>query len=244
MDPIRESFNRVRQDIDSLQQQIDYISQEIEKNKKQMLEICELIRKLSEKTALIAQQQTSTYQQLNQALSTHISTHEDLFKALKPQILPISTGNQGVPTDRQTDRQTHRQTHISSKVSENIFPQQTPNPPTQKASTVDDAAEILESLDNIKKEIRLKFKRLTDQEFTIFSMIYQLEEERGFTDYKALAKKLNLTESSIRDYVGRIIRKGIPVEKKRVNNKTIQLSVSNNLKKIASLPTIMQLRDL
>ena len=78
----------------------------------------------------------------------------------------------------------------------------------------------------------------------MFSTIYQLEEENGFADYKSISEKINLTESSVRDYVGRIIKKGISVEKKKINNKNIQLIISNNLKKIATLPTILQLRDL
>jgi len=78
----------------------------------------------------------------------------------------------------------------------------------------------------------------------VFSTIYQLEEENGFADYKSISEKINLTESSVRDYVSRIIKKGISVEKKKLNNKNIQLIISNNLKKIASLPTILQLRDL
>jgi len=59
-----------------------------------------------------------------------------------------------------------------------------------------------------------------------------------------LQKKLNLTESSIRDYVRRLIKKGIPIDKNKINNKNIQLSISPNLKKIASLNTILQLRDI
>ena len=142
----------------------------------------------------------------------------------------ISTGNGGVPTDRQTDRQTDKNTLNYPKIYEKL--------------AVDNAVEILDSLDSLKKEIRLKFKRLTDQEWMIFSTLYQLEEQEGFTDYKTLSKRLKLTESSIRDYIGRLIKKGIPVEKNKVNNKTIQLSISKNLKKIASLSTIIQLRDL
>jgi predicted transcriptional regulator len=103
---------------------------------------------------------------------------------------------------------------------------------------------MLDSLDSLKKEIRLKFKRLTDQEILVFSTIYQLEEEIGEVDYKMVSQKLNLTESSIRDYVGRLIKKGIPVDKNKINNKTIHLSISKNLKKVASLPTILQLIDL
>jgi len=116
--------------------------------------------------------------------------------------------------------------------------------PIKNENPIDNAAKILDSLDSIKKEIRLKFKRLTTQEMLVFSTLYQLEEMSGDVDYKVLAKRLNLTESSVRDYIGRLIKKGIPVEKKRVNNKTILLSVSSNLKRITSLSTIIQLRDL
>ena len=111
-------------------------------------------------------------------------------------------------------------------------------------NSIEDAANILDSLDSLKKEIRLKFKQLTDQEILIFSTHHQLEEEGNPVNYKILAEKLNLTESSIRDYIGRLLKKGIPVEKKKVNNKQINLSISQSLKKIASLSTILQLRDI
>ncbi|GEM_PF-591344 len=106
------------------------------------------------------------------------------------------------------------------------------------------ASEILSSLDSLKKEIRLKFKRLTNQEILIFSTIYQLEEEGNLVDYHMIAEVLALSESSVRDYVQKIINKGIPVDKEKVNNKRILLAISPDLKKIASLDTIMQLRDL
>ncbi|MBU2104789.1 MAG: helix-turn-helix domain-containing protein [Nanoarchaeota archaeon] len=96
----------------------------------------------------------------------------------------------------------------------------------------------------MKKEIRLKFKRLTDQEILVFSTIYQFDEEKGFSDYKTISERLNLTESSIRDYVRRLIHKGIPIEKTKINNKSIILKISENLKKIATLSTILKLRDL
>ncbi len=106
------------------------------------------------------------------------------------------------------------------------------------------ASEILSSLDSLKKEIRLKFKRLTNQELLIFSTIYQLEEEGNLVDYHMIAEVLALSESSVRDYVQKIINKGIPVDKEKINNKRILLAISPDLKKIASLDTIMQLRDL
>ncbi len=161
--------------------------------------------------------------------STHTSTHDLGFKPLNAQNLTISTGNQGASTDRQTDRQTDRHIKNQQENNENSF---------------DNVLKILDSLDEVKKEIRLKFKRLTEQEFLVFSTIYQLEEEVSHVNYNILSEKLNLTESSIRDYVGRLIRKGVPIEKNKINNKNIQLKISQNLRRNAPLSAILQLREL
>ena len=78
----------------------------------------------------------------------------------------------------------------------------------------------------------------------VFSTVYQLEEQ-GFTvDYPLLAQKLSLTESSIRDYIQKLIKKGTPIVKTKENNKRILIQISPDLKKIASLSAIYQLRDL
>ena len=108
-----------------------------------------------------------------------------------------------------------------------------------------EANNILESLDNIKKGIRLKFKRLTPQEMLVFSTLYTLEEQKH-TDitYKIIATQLSLSESSIRDYMNKLINKGIPIEKTRQNNKTIILNISSDLKNITTLATIQSLRTL
>lgn len=103
---------------------------------------------------------------------------------------------------------------------------------------------MLESLDSLKKEVRLKFKRLTEKEMLVFSTLYQLDEEQGYADYSALAARLNLTQSSIRDYIGRLMEKGIPIEKRKIKNKSVQLNIAKDLKKIASLQTLLYLRDL
>ena len=71
-----------------------------------------------------------------------------------------------------------------------------------------------------------------------------MEDETGFADYKSLSQKLNLTESSIRDYVGKLIKKGIPVDKNKLNNKIVCLNISKNLKNAVSLQTILALREL
>ncbi len=225
MDPVKDAFDKVKQDIEFLKYELKNLRKGVGETRERMIEICEIIKKIDEKIESMA----STHKLKVQTLPTSSSTHNLPLEALKPSNLHISTGNEGVSTDRQTDRQTHRQTQNKPKITENSF---------------DNALEMLESLDSIKKEIRLQFKRLTEQEILIFSTIYQIEEEQGYANYKLLAKRLDLTESSVRDYVGRLIKKRIPVEKKKVNNKQIQLFISPNLKKIAPLSTILQLRGL
>ena len=79
----------------------------------------------------------------------------------------------------------------------------------------------------------------------VFSTIYQLEEQSPNTvTYKEIALKLGLSESSIRDYVQRMMNKGISIKKNKINNKTLILSISPELKRIATLSTIIKLREL
>ena len=221
MDHVKEAFQKVKQDI-------LFLKQELEDLKSDISGIKQLLEKNTSKYSNSEQRSTSdtsTDRHINSTNPTHTSTHNSPLEAVKGSNMPISTGNQGVSTDRQTDRQTDQHTQNNE-------------------NSIDDAAKILDSLDNIKKEIRIKFKAITEQEFLVFSTIYQIDEELGYSDYKLLSERLNLTESSIRDYVGRLIKKGIPVEKKKINNKNIRLSIAKNLKKIATLPTILKLRDL
>ncbi|GAF97710.1 unnamed protein product, partial [marine sediment metagenome] len=232
MDYIKEAFQKVKQDIISLKKEIDSLRLNLTENREKMIKMCEIVKIINTKIDNFNQNNivnTSTDRHITSTHSTSPSTHNLPLKVLKDQNIPISSGNQGASTDRQTDRQTDRHTPTSYGNTEN---------------SIENALEILNSLDSIKKEIRLKFKRLTEQEFLVFSAIYQLDEELGYSDYKLLSKRLNLTESSIRDYSGRLIKKGIPVEKTKINNKYIKLNVSKKLKKIVSLPTILQLRDL
>jgi len=216
MDSIKEAFKKVKEDM-------NFLHQELEKIKRTLEEI---------KNTPTQLQSTSTTQQIT---PTHPNTSTDDYhlEASKSQNLAISIGNQGVPTDRQTNQQTDR--HIQKFAL---------NKENDRISQLQRASEILESLDELKKEVRFKFKQLTNQEMLIFVTIYQLEEQGLDVDYAVVSKKLQLSESSIRDYVGRIMKKGIPIKKIKKDNKKVILSVSEDLKKIASLNTIIQLREL
>ena len=226
MDQIKDAFQKVKQDMDSIKKEVDILTKLLSENNKKLLEMDKIIKEIQSNLSKITikeQINSPTDNPKNSTYPTHSPTDNTPFKPLKGKNMPFSTGNEGVPTDRQTNQQTNQQTEKTS---------------------FGDALEILNSLDNIKKEIRNKFKRITDQEFLVFSTIYQMAEESDYVDYKSVSRKLNLTESSIRDYVGKLIKKGIPVEKTKINNKMIHLSISEKLKKITPLPVIFQLREL
>ena len=233
-DPIKSAFEKVKDDM-------NFLNNEILDIKVAISEIREAITLLS-KTSTNTQTDRQTLRHINTTNhayttdnSTHSSTVPQEIEGLKSLNLNSSTGNEGVSTDRQTDTQTDRQTHYTQE-----------NQQKSIETNLHEASEILGSLDSIKKEIRLKFKHLTSQEMSVFSTIYQLEEQ--FPDdeitYKQLSKQLKLSESSVRDYIQRIMNKGIPIKKQKINNKQIVLKISSELKKIATLPTIIKLREL
>lgn len=159
---------------------------------------------------------------------THTPTDNYALQGVISHFNNISIGNEGVPTDRQADRQTNQQTQNNIKTHD-----ETPVNPS----------EILSSLDSFRKGIRLKFKRLTQQEMLVFSTIYTLEEQ-GEVDYLKLADTLKLSESSVRDYIHKLVSKGIPIDKEKINNKRVLLHISKDLKKIVSLNSIIKLREI
>lgn len=227
--PIKEAFFRIKEDMASLQEQILILNEQMEYLKRTIISLTPT--------------QTSPNPPIQQINPTHSQTPTDnlSFQASKSPNQTISTGNEGVPTDSQTHQQSDTFQHSSAQFS----PQKSPfTPPTDKITQIQRVSEVLESLDSIKKEVRANFKRLTKQEMTVFSLIYSLEEQGLVIDYSLISGKLALSESSVRDHVNKIVKKGIPLLKSKENNKKIILSISPELKQIASLQTILALREL
>jgi len=244
---LRFAFSRVKEDISILNNEVLNLRAELSETKELLKSIydelnTQKLHKIAQNSSNLPVENTTTHnatiRHINSTeydTSTHNATVPQEVEGLKSPNLASSTGNEGVSTDTSTDRQTDTSTDNSThKTHKNTI-----------ESNIQEATEILESLDNLKKQIRLKFKRVTPQEMSVFSTIYQLEEQDpSNATYKEIAIRLNLTQSSIRDYVQRMINKGIPIKKQKINNKKLILSISQELKSIATLSTIIQLRDL
>jgi hypothetical protein len=235
MDPVREAFSMIKQDISDLHNEIISLKQQISELKQQ--ETPTQTPTVAMNTPTIPTQ-TPTLLPTQTDTPTQTPTMDYLVEPLKQPNLPVSIGNGGVPTDKQTNRQTNQQTDNDTE----RFAQPMPIDPIDEFQR---AQEVLDSLDNIKKSLRLKFKRLTPQEMLVFSTLYTFEDQNiDEITYKLLANNLNLSESSIRDYTNKLINKGIPIIKIRQNNKKIALRIAPDLKNITTLATINQLRNL
>ena len=262
-DPLKEAFQKVKEDILNLQSQLSTIIHEIN----------QLKRTLNTKIQSDRHSDIPTDRQtIGQNISTIPSIQTDTqtvpqeIRGSYNQFTTTSTGNKGVQTDRQTNQQTDRQTSNSdskSSFTNSIYSPdekfvlsksdtQTANQADNQASAQNDnivgniskVSQVLNSLDSLKADLRSQFKRLTPQEMLVFSTIYQLTDQNISPDYSLLAIKTNLSESSIRDYVGKLIKKGIPVDKMKENNKRVSLTISSEFKRMASLQTLYELRNV
>ncbi len=225
MDPIKEAFARAKQDVDLLRSQLDNVTHELSQ------------LKLAVQALIDSKSSTQPYSQQTNQREIPTDKLTELSKqpqyGLKSSFFDVSTGNRGVPTNQPTNQQTNQRTGNEGVSSSK-----------DRISRLAQISEVLESLDELKKEVRIKFKRLTNQEMAVFAKIYELDNLGADVDYTLLSQTLNLSEISIRDYVRKIISKGIPIEKLKVDNKKILLSISKDLKQVASLSTIFQLREI
>ena len=263
---LKEAFSKIKEDILNLGNEISEIRQSLLETNSLMKQINEEIIKIKLENISRETPTDESKTPTNSATPTDNPTDAWEIGGLKSPNLPISIGNEGFPTDRQTNQQTDQHifrqmfypqitektprlnttnTQIQQKTQENVVYKKIEEKPIKQQ--ISEAADILDSLDAIKKEIRRKFKRITRQEMLVFSTIYQLEEQDTKDEgvnYRKIAIKLGLSESSIRDYVHKMIEKGIPIDKEKLNNKQIILHISPELKKIASLSTIITLREI
>jgi DNA-binding MarR family transcriptional regulator len=140
---------------------------------------------------------------LKEEISKIIPFLENLSQKKPEKIQESSTGNEGV-FNKQTNKQTVKQLN------------------TQQLNT----------LNNLQNDVKEQFKLLTKQEFLTFLTIYQLEEEIDIVRFSDVANRLNLSETSIRGYVSRLIDKKMPITKTKINNLVVNLSLLPEFRKL------------
>jgi len=163
--------------------------------------------------------------------TTHFPAHNLESYPLESQNFQSSIGNDGVPADRQHTYD--RQISALNRTSKTIL---------KRPEHAQEKTYFSHLLDSLRKDIGEKFKKLTQKEFYIFSVLYTLEEEKEQVTYSDIAQRTGLTESSIRDYIVRLIHKGIPILKEKINNKIVILKIPRELKDLATLDKLSRLK--
>ena len=220
MDPIKSAFSKIKEEILSLRSEISSLKQDLEN-----------LQKTYNPSINPSQEVSKDFRQTNQQTDRQKNMP---LEGPYPSNNSFSIGNGGGPTDRQTNQQTNQQTQNNE---ENLL--------TRGFFEFKQANELFNSLDDLKRETANTFKQLTTQELLVFTTLYQFENQ-GFTNitYRTIAQSLKLSESSIRDYITKLVKKGIPIEKTKENNKIIFLSIAQDLKEVISLDTILTLQGL
>jgi len=86
-------------------------------------------------------------------------------------------------------------------------------------SKVEKLKEMLDSLLLAQKEQKkYVVDKLTSNEQQAFIALYALEEEKGAVSYLDIAKKIGIPVNLVQTYVVNLIEKGIPVQKRYINN--------------------------
>lgn len=100
-------------------------------------------------------------------------------------------------------------------------------------------------LEELKADLNKVFLSLTNREFKVFSAIYTLEEQnKGPATYHDLAQFLDLSSSSIRDYISELIRKRTPILKEKTRNGIVYVSISKEFRSLNLMSKLLALRSL
>jgi len=106
----------------------------------------------------------------------------------------------------------------------------------------DQSKQLQENVERLKRALHDSFKKLTKQEFVVFSTLYQMEDElKRAVGYSELAVRSNLTPNSLRDYVSKLIIKKVPIIKEKHNNKQILLKIAPELRNIETLSNLIRI---
>ncbi|MBS3162887.1 HTH domain-containing protein [Candidatus Woesearchaeota archaeon] len=116
----------------------------------------------------------------------------------------------------------------------------TPSTPLRHSGTLHNI-----DFEELKADLNKTFFSLTNREFKVFSAIYSLEEQnKAPATYQELAQFLDLSSSSIRDYISELIRKGTPIVKEKNRNGMVYVSISKEFRSLNLMSKLLSLRSL
>ncbi|MEK6936499.1 MAG: hypothetical protein AABW58_00335 [Nanoarchaeota archaeon] len=143
-----------------------------------------------------------------------------------------STGNQGVYTNIHSFIHSHM--HSFNKHSANIQQTNMQTNPQINSHLAKQTQQFPKEWSQANlTDIDSMFLTLTKGEFLCFLTIFQLEEDlnRGVS-YLELSRQLSLSEGCIRTYVSQMLKKAVPLQKIRLNNKLTLLLIDKSFRSL------------
>lgn len=246
-DRVKSSFEKVREDIKLLQEELFVLKREIESLR---IELKDTIKPNFMNRSSIGNGGVPANQQTDKpSFNTPSFPVDDNSSELSSR---FSENPADIPTHLQQIGQKVQQMHSklfpTPKITPEIVREILENEAAKRQSfkekdEKDPLTGLTEVMNTLKSDLKRKFRSLTKQEFYIFSVLYTVEKSQDSVTYSDLAAKTGLTGSSIRDYIQRIIKKGIPIAKDKVNNKVTVLKVPPELRNLATLDNLMRIRN-
>jgi len=218
---IRDAFSRIKQEMNELKQEISFVKQEISHLSSLIESIlsAEVPRNVPNFRQRFIKQDFGTSEQ-QETIKTQNMTEISPTKQ-------VSIGNRGVSALRQQIG--NDSAHLGKEEVEELK-----RPDTSK--------QLQENVERLKQVLKKTFKKLTKQEFYVFSLLYQLEDEfKRPVTYTDLASRTNLTPNSLRDYISKLIAKKVPIIKEKLNNRQILLKIAPELRNIETLENLMRI---
>ncbi|GAG16603.1 unnamed protein product, partial [marine sediment metagenome] len=83
---------------------------------------------------------------------------------------------------------------------------------------------------------------LTTREKEVFLALYTMAEEKGPITYKAISRRIGLTEFMVREYVTNLIEKGIPIIKKYVNQE-VYLDIDQKFRHMQAKENLVDINE-
>ena len=195
--------------------------------------------KVKEETDFLKTQINELKSLINEVLKKHENQkkrEETVLKNLQVPKEEVSTGNQGVYADIHSfihSFNRHSTDNYSTNMQTNKQEKDQSKPYLLKFSKeIIKTTPLLWSLSNIK-EIDNLFSTLTKQEFLTFMLVFQGEEDlqRGIS-YLELSQRMLISEGCVRTYISQMIKKGIPIQKIRLNNKLTLLLIDKEFRSL------------
>src|SRR3989344_2263553 len=83
------------------------------------------------------------------------------------------------------------------------------------------------------ESLLLRIRSITDREFSVFLGILELQKEHQEVTYSTIANKLNVTETTVRGAVNRLISKKLPINRERFFNRKVTLTSPSEILNLA-----------